>query len=75
MIVEHIMFTIFRIPINKLIFEDILNMDVKHTFINIIGGGLNYPLRFVRATGFLGIWYGDSIVLGWLTYNLLSDIL
>lgn len=77
MIVEHIMFTIFRIPINKLIFEDILNMDVKHTFINIIGGGfLGIPFDLYRATGFS--WdpgmVTPLIVLGWLTYNLLSDI-
>ncbi len=77
MVVEHIMFTIFRIPINKFIFEDILTMDVKHTFTNIVGGGfLGIPFDLYRATGFS--WdpgmVAPLVVLGWLTYNLLSDI-
>lgn len=73
MIVEQIMFIIFHIPINKLIFQDIFNLEVQHTFINILGRGfLGIPVDLYRASGFS--WdpgmVAPLVVLGWLTYSL-----
>ena len=75
MIIEQVTFLFFQIPLNEVIFKELLKLDPGHSFINLIGLGLSKPLY--RATGFA--WdpgqIAPMVALGWLCYNLLPEAL
>lgn len=78
MLIEQLVYALSLVPLNDVIFRELLDIVPEHTFINLIHSdqsGLSMPL--LRASGF-GFDPGNTatlVALGWFLYSLLPESL